>query len=70
MKMIDQSDKCSKEAGVTMDPIHTKKGHVPSRILMHEKGRTYYSKQTERKILFVFTLIMLLAGVLVKLGIF
>ncbi|WP_203529537.1 hypothetical protein [Pseudodesulfovibrio sp. JC047] len=31
---------------------------------VHEKGVTYFSKQTERRVLFVFTMVMLLWGVI------
>lgn len=41
----------------------------PRQSLKFENGRVYFSKQTERKILFAFTLIMLLAGVMVKIGV-
>ncbi len=42
----------------------------PHRSLKFENGRTYYSKRMERKILFMLTLIMLFAGVMVKMGLF
>lgn len=40
------------------------------KILLHDKGKIYFSKETERKIFFFLTLIMLLTGVLVKAGLF
>jgi len=38
--------------------------------LFHTKGVTYFTGQTERKIFFVLTLIMLGLGVFVKIGLF
>ncbi len=38
--------------------------------LWHNNGKTYFSKENERKLFFVLTLIMLFLGVLVKLGLF
>ncbi|QTA89555.1 hypothetical protein [Desulfonema magnum] len=36
--------------------------------LLHDDGKTYYTKATERKVFFVMTLIMLVWGILSKLG--
>jgi len=44
--------------------IERKKG------LVHAKGVTFFDRKTERKIFFVLTLIMLLLGILAKLGLF
>jgi len=35
----------------------------PEKIFVHEKGVTYFSKQTERRVLFVMTMVMLVWGV-------
>lgn len=40
------------------------------KILRHEKGKIYFSKETERKIFFFLTLLMLLCGILAKTGLF
>ena len=46
-----------------------KKGIYQQRkALLHDSGKTYFTKKTERKFLFVLTFIMLLLGVLAKLG--
>lgn len=39
------------------------------KILIHRKGKTYFSKKTERRFFFVLTVMMLLWGILVKLNI-
>ena len=38
--------------------------------LFHSEGVTYFNKQTERKIFFILTLIMLGWGVFAKFGLF
>ena len=40
-----------------------------SRWFVYEDGRLYFSTRTERRVLFVLTLVLLGAGGLVKLGI-
>jgi hypothetical protein len=42
---------------------------APKRLLRVEKGRIYFSRTAERKFFFSLTLIMLLLGVLFKLGV-
>lgn len=42
----------------------------PKKGVIHANGVTYLDRETERKIFFVLTLIMLLLGVLAKLGLF
>jgi hypothetical protein len=42
----------------------------PKKGLFHANGVTYFDRKTERKVFFVITLIMLLLGVLAKLGLF
>ncbi len=42
-------------------------GHEKPRFKI-EKGRIYFSKETERRIFFVLTLILLCAGIVSKLG--
>lgn len=37
--------------------------------LSHIKGITYFDKKTERAIFFILTVIMLIWGILVKLGV-
>ena len=44
--------------------------HAQKKILLHENGKIYFSKKTERKVFFVLTLIMLLWGIITKLGLF
>jgi len=38
--------------------------------LIFENGKIYFSKETERKFYFLLTLIMLIAGILYKVGLF
>ena len=38
--------------------------------LIFENGKIYFSKENERRFYFLLTLIMLLAGVLYKVGLF
>jgi len=38
--------------------------------VLHRNGVTYFDKDTERKIFFILTVIMLVLGILVKLGVF
>ncbi len=54
-----------------MSVENVKKGTVSGakKALFHSKGITYFSKKTERTIFFILTMIMLLWGVLTKLGI-
>ena len=40
------------------------------RSLSYEKGKFYFSKQLERKFYFGLTIIMLLLGILAKVGLF
>jgi len=40
------------------------------KIILYDKGKFYYSKKTERKFYFVLTIIMLLIGILTKIGLF
>jgi len=44
-------------------------GSGAKKALFHSKGITYFSKKTERTIFFILTILMLLWGVLTKLGI-
>jgi len=46
-----------------------KSTHKRARWFVYEDGRLYFSTRTERRVLFVLTLVMLAAGALVKLGI-
>ncbi|UCH22257.1 MAG: hypothetical protein JSU83_03165 [Deltaproteobacteria bacterium] len=39
-----------------------------AKIRLHQNGKIYFGRNTERKFFFVVTLIMLLLGVLLKLG--
>ena len=41
----------------------------PERAFISRKGRIYFSRQTERRLFFVLTLIMLLMGLLFRLGV-
>lgn len=40
------------------------------KVLLYDRGRTYFSREGERKLFFVLTVVMLVLGVLVKLGLF
>jgi hypothetical protein len=53
-----------------MKPIGVRIEHqTPKRLLRVEKDRIYFSRTAERKFFFSLTLIMLLLGVLFKLGV-
>jgi hypothetical protein len=41
----------------------------PERTFMRRDGRIYFSRQTERKLFFILTLVMLVVGVLYRLGV-
>jgi hypothetical protein len=53
-----------------MEHDHHKKKKEPKKDVLHVKGVTFFDRKTERKFFFVLTLIMLLLGVLAKLGLF
>jgi len=38
--------------------------------LVHKEGITYFSREGERRFYFILTLVMLLAGILYKIGVF
>ena len=40
------------------------------KILFHKNGKIYFSRKTERTFYFVLTIIMLVVGVLAKIGFF
>jgi hypothetical protein len=40
------------------------------KILLHEGGKIYFSKETERKLFFILTIVMLIAGICSKIGLF
>ena len=42
--------------------------HMPRKAFSYKNGRIWFSKATERNFFFVLTFIMLVAGILVKLG--
>lgn len=42
----------------------------PQKAFLHEDGKTYFSKSTERKFFFFLTLVMMVWGILSKLGLF
>ena len=44
-------------------------GRKQNKGLFHSNGITYFSKKTERTIFFILTILMLLWGILTKLGI-
>jgi len=44
-------------------------GRKQNKRLFHSNGITYFSKKTERTIFFILTILMLLWGILTKLGI-
>jgi len=41
----------------------------PERAFMRRDGRIYFSRQTERKLFFILTLVMLVVGILYRLGV-
>jgi len=48
---------------VTQDSIHEK------RVVVYQRGKIYFNRETERKFYFVLTIIMAVFGVLVQTGI-
>ncbi|MFO7497161.1 MAG: hypothetical protein R6X05_16165 [Desulfobacterales bacterium] len=53
-----------------MPPSEINTPPKPARRRMLRDGRIYFSRQTERKLFFILTLIMLLLGLLFQLGVF
>lgn len=49
---------------------HKETGQPGARAFKFENGMLYFTKQAERKFFFIMTLVMLLAGVLAKAGLF
>ena len=45
-----------------------KSNETETKLFHHEKGTTFFSKQTERRILFIMTLIMLSWGIIEGIG--
>ena len=45
-------------------------GNKRTQLLVHEDGKIYFSKENERKFYFLLTIIMLLAGILYRAGLF
>ena len=45
----------------------TEQGH--EKAVCYKNGKIYYSKDAEKKLFFILTIMMLLAGILVKAGI-
>jgi len=39
-------------------------------LLVHDRGKIYFNSQTERKFYFILTIIMLLSGILIQVGVF
>ncbi len=57
-----------KEGGMTLstkDKIKSKK-----KWLHYENGRTYFTRESERKLFFILTVFMLVSGILMKAGLF
>jgi hypothetical protein len=52
-----------------MDRIENQLTHGKKRSLRVEKGKVYFSRDTERKFYFALSLIVFLAGLFYKLGI-
>ena len=50
--------------------MNFKKKDHPEKIIQYENGKIYFSREVERKFFFILTLIMLFAGLLVKIGLF
>ena len=53
-----------------MNEHYSKTIEIKSKKLFHKDGKTYFSKETERKICFVLTMAMLTFGILTKAGLF
>jgi len=53
-----------------MEQGHHEKKIDSEKGVVHANGVTFFDRKTERKFFFVLTLIMLLLGVLAKLGLF
>jgi hypothetical protein len=52
-----------------MTPAKIKTAPKPGRAFIRRDGRIYFSRQTERKLFFILTLIMLVLGLLYRLGV-
>ncbi|MBI9075460.1 MAG: hypothetical protein JEZ02_08635 [Desulfatibacillum sp.] len=51
-----------------MNPFEGSVRDKSAKVFVHEKGRTYFHRDTERAVFFVLTGIMLVLGVLSRLG--
>ena len=57
-----------KEGGMTLS---TKDKIKPQKKWLHyENGRTYFTRESERKLFFILTVFMLVSGILMKAGLF
>jgi len=52
-----------------MERIEEEKAVNQRKTLFHSKGVTYFNKKTERTFFFILTIIMLIWGVFVRVGI-
>ena len=42
----------------------------PNKMIQYKNGKIYFSKETERAVYFILTILMLLLGLLAKAGLF
>jgi len=49
---------------------HEQDNAAEKKILHYESGKIYFSRESERKLFFVLTMIMLAAGILTRMGLF
>ena len=56
--------------GVTMYKKRQNDISEKRKALIHENGKIYFSRHTERRFFFVLTIVMLLAGILFKAGLY
>jgi hypothetical protein len=52
-----------------MTPFKIEPTPKPGPAFMRRDGRVYFSRKTERKLFFILTLLMLLLGILYRLGV-
>lgn len=53
-----------------MDENHQVNRSKKEKILVHDNGKIFFTRETERKFYFFLTIIMLLSGILAKVGLF
>jgi len=51
-----------------MEPIEYRGGKPKKKLLIFENGKVYYSRELERNFYFVLAIVLLLSGLMYKIG--